>query len=55
MIKEWMIILAVVVAAVALIAFLVVQNLKDEKRVVHQMEGDYPKPEEHPSEDEHLD
>lgn len=55
MTKHWMIVLTVAVAALALIAFLIVRNLKDEKRVVQQLEDDYPKPKEHYPEDEQLD
>ena len=47
--------MVVATAAAVLIVLLVIKNLKDEKRVVQQLENDYPKPKEHPSEDEHLD
>ena len=55
MTQHWIIVLTVAVAALALIVFLILRNLKDEKRVVQQMEDDYPKPKEHHFEDEQLE
>jgi hypothetical protein len=55
MTKHWITVVAVTAGAIALIIFLIMQNQKDKKSVLQQMENDYPKPEEHNTEDEHMD
>jgi hypothetical protein len=41
---NWAIIIIFGIGALALTAFLVVRNIKDEKKVENQMKNDYPKP-----------
>ena len=43
---NWPLIIIVGIAGVALIIFLIVRNLKDEKEVEQQLKDDYPKKDE---------
>ncbi len=46
---NWPVLIVVGVALVALVIFLIVRNMKDEKELEHKLNEDYPKP----KEDEH--
>jgi len=41
---NWTVLIIFGVAAIALIVFLVVRNIKDEKKVEDEIKNDYPKP-----------
>ena len=41
---NWTVLILVGIGAIALITFLVMRNLKDEKKFENQLKNDYPKP-----------
>ncbi len=41
---NWHVLILFSIAAVGLIVFLVMRNVKDEKQVIDQLNDDYPKP-----------
>lgn len=41
---NWPVIIPIAIGAIALIAFLVMRNIKDEKKLKNQLENDYRKP-----------
>lgn len=43
---DWLLIIAFGLAVIALVSFLVIQNVKDEKKFEDQLNNDYPKPKE---------
>ncbi len=46
MVKEWIIVVIVLLAGIALVVFLVKQNQKDKKALIQKLNNDYPKPNE---------
>jgi FtsZ-interacting cell division protein ZipA len=41
---NWLILIIVGILAIALIAFLIIRNQKDEKEFIKELDNDYPKP-----------
>ncbi len=44
--KNWIVIVIVSLAAIALVIFLIKQNQKDKKALIQKLNNDYPKPKE---------
>ena len=52
---NWPVIIIVGIILIALVIFLVMRNVKDEKEVENQLKNDYPKPKDEGDEEENTE